>query len=91
MSQRISRTDGHRHRSLVDLPDILITKVLQYLSTRDKCQAEAVCKTFREILSHPTPGDFVWDVLSLDDPVFQEAYLPALSRQASSGVAPGQS
>ena len=85
MTQKILRTDGHRHMSLVDLPDNLITNVLRCLSTREKCQAELVCRTFREILSHPTPGEFVWDILSLDDPPFQEAPLPGLSRQAPFG------
>ena len=89
MPQKISCTDGHRRISLVELPDNLITNALRYLSTRERCEAELVCKTFREILSNPTPGDFVWDVLSLDDPVFQKAYLPDLSRQASFGSAPG--
>ena len=45
-----------------------------------------MCKTFREILSNPTPGDFVWDIITLDDPVFRQAPLQAVSRQASSGV-----
>ena len=51
---------------------------------RSKCQAELVCRTFRELLSNPTPGGFVWDVLDLADDVFQAIPLPELNRQALS-------
>ncbi len=68
--QKMDGPEKRRCISLLDLPETLIIKILRCLPTKSKCQAERVCKTFREVLSDPTPGSFVWDVLRLDDPVF---------------------
>ena len=68
--RKIVRTDERRCTSLHDLPNILITSVLRCLSTREKCQAQVVCRTFRDVLSNPAPRKFVWDVIDLRDSVF---------------------
>ena len=67
---------------LLDLPEALIVSILRHLPTKSKCQAEAVCKTFRRLLSDPAPGSSVWDHLSLEDSLFQKPALHALNRQA---------
>ena len=41
-----------------------------------------MCTIFRELLSNPSPGDAVWDVLELSDPVFEGITLCELNRQA---------
>ena len=82
--QKKACTLEHGRISLLNLPENLISSIFRYLPTKEKCQAELVCKTFREVLGNPTPGAFVWYTVSLDDPVFQRISLNELSRQASS-------
>ena len=77
-------TDKRRCVSLLDLPENLIISILRCLPTRSKCQAETVCKTFREVLSNHTRGSFVWDVLALDNLVFQDLSVHGLNRQVFS-------
>ena len=79
--QKVDGSDKRRCISLLDLPESLITSILRCLTTKSKCQAERVCRTFREVLSNPAPGSFVWDVLSLDDPVFHHMSLYDLNRR----------
>ena len=79
--QKIDRTDKRRCMNLLDLPENLIISILRCLPTKSKCQAEAVCRTFREVLSNPTPGSFVWDDLSLDDMIFHSIPLCELNRR----------
>ena len=81
--QKEACTDEHRCSSLLDLPESLISSILRQLPTKDKCRAERVCRIFREILGNPSPGDFVWHTLSLDDLVFRRVPLDMLARQDS--------
>ena len=77
-------TDKRRCVSLLDLPESLITGILRCLPTRSKCQAETVCRTFREVLSNPITGGFVWEVLDLDGSLFQKLSVHGLNRQVLS-------
>ncbi len=77
-------THEQRCISLLDLPKEMISSVLRHLPTKSKCQAELVCRTFREVLSNPTPRDFVWNILDLNDSIFQRVPLNVLNRQACS-------
>ncbi len=86
VTQKVACTSEHRRTSLLDLPESLITKVLRCLDTKSKCQAELVCSSFRSILSRPSPGDFVWDIVDLRDSAFQSMPLDALNRQAAHSV-----
>ena len=76
------RQHEHKCTSLLDLPENLITNILRYLPVQTKCLAELVCKTFRELLSNPTQGDFVWDTLQLHGQLFDNVDLSVLNRQA---------
>ncbi len=67
--------------SLLDLPDSLISSIVRQIPTKEKCQAESVCRTFRRILGNPSPGDFVWQTVSLEDPIFQRISVDVLNRQ----------
>ena len=67
---------------LLDLPEALIVSILRSLPTQSKCRAESVCKIFRQLLSDPAPGSFVWDRVSLEDKMFQKPSVQALKRQA---------
>ncbi|CAL5222656.1 g5053 [Coccomyxa viridis] len=80
VKQKLARTDERRCISLLDLPENLIIDILRYLPTKSKCQAELVCRTFREILSNPNPADYVWDVLDVNASVLQHIPLPALHK-----------
>ncbi len=78
--QKKACTHEHGRVSLLDLPENLISSILRYLPTKGRCQAELVCRTFREVLGNPTPGGFVWHIVCLDDPVFQRITLNELNR-----------
>lgn len=80
VKQKLARTDERRCISLLDLPENLIIDILRYLPTKSKCQAELVCRAFREILSNPNPADYVWDVLDVNTSVLQHIPLPALHK-----------
>ncbi len=80
MMMMVARTHKHRPVSLLDLPESLLIHTLRHLPTETKCRAELVCKAFRDVLSNPTPRDFVWDVLCLDDPVFSNVPLSVLNK-----------
>ena len=80
--QKVARSLEHRCISLLDLPESLLISIFRCMPTETKCRAELVCKTFRDVLSNPAPGTFVWDVISLDDAVFSKAPLSQLNRQA---------
>ncbi len=86
MSEQHKKARAHEHGciSLLDLPDSLISSVLRQLPTKEKWQAERVCKLFGGILGNPSPGDFVWDTVSLGDLVFQRVPLNVLTRQGLS-------
>ena len=78
--QKVACTYERRCTGLLDLPENLIINILRYLPTGSKCQAELVCRSFREILNNPTAVDFVWDVINLRDLVFEKVSLDALNR-----------
>ena len=69
---------------LTDLPEDLLTNILQQLPLKTKCKAQAACRAFRDILWKPLPGSFVWGVVNLEDPLFEAASLAEMARQASS-------
>ena len=75
-------TEEPRCIGLLDLPEALIVSILRHLPTQSKCQAELVCKCFRQLLSDPAPGYFVWDHVSLEDEIFQKPSVQELNRQA---------
>ena len=64
---------------LMDLPEALLTNILRQLPLQDKCQAQAVCRVFRNILCSPFPGSFTWETISLDHPTFDAASPAALA------------
>ncbi len=39
---------------LMDLPEDLLTSILKHLPFKRKCQAQAVCQAFKEILWKPS-------------------------------------
>ncbi len=80
VTHKIACTEEQKSTCLLDLPEELISSILRRLSTRGKCQAQVVCRTFREVLSNPTPGNFVWGVIDLRDSVFVKVPLDVLNR-----------
>lgn len=84
VKQKLACTQTCKRTYLLDLPESLITSILRCLPTESKCQAERVCSAFREVLSNPAPGSFVWDRVNLEDAVFQKLPVDALRRQVSS-------
>ncbi len=67
---------------LLDLPESLLVHILRCLPTKEKCQAKLVCKAVKELLSNPALGNFVWDVIRLDDPVFSDVLLSVMNKYA---------
>ena len=65
----------------MDLPEELLTSILKQLPLKAKCQAQAVCQTFRDILSKPYKGSLLWESIQIDDPILQAASPYALARQ----------
>ena len=63
----------------MDLPDGPLTSILRHLPLESKIQAQAVCKTFRDILCNPSGGSGVWGSVRLEDPVFDAASTIALA------------
>ena len=82
MTKREACTDKRRCTSLLDLPESIVISILRVLPVKSKCQAEVVCKTFREVLSNPAPPGFVWDEFHLDASDFQAMSVHALNRHA---------
>lgn len=82
--EKMACTDRRRCTGLLDLPENLITSILQRLPAKSKCQAEVVCKSLREVLGNPAPGTFVRGCLDLEDPFFERAPLQELNRHAFS-------
>ena len=80
VKQKLACTQTRERTRLLDLPESLITSILRCLPTESKCQAERVCSAFREVLSNPAPGSFVWDRVSLEDSVFQKPPVHELNR-----------
>ncbi len=66
---------------LTDLPEDLLTSILKQLPLKTKCQAQAVCRMFRDTLSKPYKGSFVWESIQLDDPLLEAASPSELARQ----------
>ena len=68
--------------SLLDLPEaLLISIVKQHLPLKSKIHLQAVSREFRDILRKPHGGSAIWDIIELDDPVFERAHPTALARQ----------
>ena len=82
MQEMAHRQHEHNCNSLLDLPENLIISILRYLPVETKCRAELVCRTFRELLSNPTQGEFVWGTLALHGQPFDNVDLSVLNRQA---------
>ena len=69
---------------LTDLPEELLASILKHQPLKTKCQAQAVCRMFRDILCKPSQGISVWDSILLDDPILAAVSPAALVRQALS-------
>ena len=73
----MDRPQQYGGKGLLSLPENVIANILSYLPTAIKCQAQLVCRTFRDILSQPAPG--VWGVIDLESSCFDKAQLPSLT------------